>query len=184
MRIVGGKFRGRPLVTPKSNAIRPTTDRARESLFNILNSAYPDLFKGARVLDLFAGTGALGLEAMSRGANACCFVEEGVEGRGLLRTNIESLGLQGATRILRRDATQLGNIGTIKPFTLLFADPPYNKGLGEKALVSAASGGWIEPGAICILEESASAPPPRLPGFEPAGERRFGDTIIRIFRFV
>ncbi len=180
MRIVGGEFRGRVLAAPKSNEIRPTTDRVREALFNILASHYPGLFQGVRVLDLFAGTGALGFEALSRGAAACMFVENSVEGRGLIRSTMENLSLQGRSKILRRDATDLGEAGTIKPFGLVFADPPYGKGLGEQALASAASGGWLEPGAKAVVEESATAAFSPVAGFSIADERRYGDTIIRI----
>src|SRR5918998_411405 len=125
MRIVGGRLSGRPLAGPRSNAIRPTSDRLRESLFNILKHAYDLPDEETRVLDLFAGTGALGLEAISRGAAHVLFVESGVEGRGLIRTNIEALGLTGIARILRRDAASLGRAGTIAPFDLVFCDPPY-----------------------------------------------------------
>jgi len=180
MRIVGGDLRGRALAAPRSNEIRPTTDRVRESLFNILTSHYPGLFPGVRVLDLFAGTGALGFEALSRGAAACMFVENSIEGRGLIRTTMENMGLQGKAKILRRDATSLGEAGTIKPFGLVFADPPYAKGLGERALESASAGGWLERGAIAVVEESASAAFFPVSGFAIADERRYGDTIIRI----
>ena len=132
MRIVGGEFRGRPLATPRSNAIRPTTDRTREAVFNVLAHRFADKLDGARVLDLFAGTGALGLEALSRGAAYCVFIEEAAEGRGLIRSNVETFGLTGRTKIFRRDATSLGEAGTVPPFGLVFADPPYGKGLGEK----------------------------------------------------
>jgi 16S rRNA (guanine966-N2)-methyltransferase len=182
MRIVGGELRGREIAAPRSNNIRPTTDRVRESLFNILKSRYPGLFPGVRVLDLFAGTGALGFEALSRGASACMFVENSVEGRGLIRSTTESLSLQGRAKLLRRDATALGDIGTIKPFGLVFADPPYGKGLGEKALESALAGGWLEPAAIVVVEESASAAFLPIAGFDAADERRYGDTIVRILR--
>ena len=111
MRIVGGKFRGRALATPNTNAIRPTTDRTRESLFNILVHNYPEKFEATRVLDLFAGTGALGLEAISRGARYGVFIEESTEGRGLIRTNVEAFGLLGNTKIFRRDAAKLGDVG-------------------------------------------------------------------------
>src|SRR5687768_14621773 len=155
MRIVGGRLKGRPLAGPRSNAIRPTSDRLRESLFNILQHVYGLPGSDTRVLDLFAGTGALGVEAISRGAAHALFVESSVEGRGLIRTNVEALGLTGITRILRRDATDLGRAGTIPPFDLVFCDPPYGKGLGEAAMASAAAGGWLKPEALCILEESA-----------------------------
>ncbi|GGA78268.1 DNA methyltransferase [Brucella endophytica] len=180
MRIVGGKFRGRPLATPSSSAIRPTTDRTRESLFNILAHNYPEKLEGGRVLDLFAGTGALGIEAMSRGARACLFVEESVEGRGLLRQNIEAFGLQGQTKIFRRDACNLGAIGTMEPFDLVFADPPYGKGLGEKAFLSAFHGGWLNPDALLVLEEEADAVLALDDRFVIEDERAYGGTIVRL----
>jgi 16S rRNA (guanine966-N2)-methyltransferase len=183
VRIVGGEFRGRPLVTPKSHDIRPTTDRTRESLFNILNHAYPEALDGTRVLDCFAGTGAVGLEALSRGASAAMFVETSVEGRGLLRTNIETLGLQGRARILRRDAATLGPVGTMQPFDLLFADPPYGQGLGEKAFAAASAGGWLADGALAILEERANVEPDVGYPFRHLETREFGDTRMHFYRY-
>lgn len=183
MRIVGGEFRGRPIAAPKSQSIRPTTDRTRESLFNILSHSYPDVLDGTRVLDLFAGTGAVGFEAMSRGARHATFVEEGVEGRGLIQTTIESFGLMGRAKVLRRDATKLGAAGTIAPFDFAFADPPYGKGLGERALASAAAGGWLMPGALVLLEEKADVEPEVGPPFVPAETRQFGDTRIWFYRY-
>jgi 16S rRNA (guanine966-N2)-methyltransferase len=182
MRIVGGVFGGRLLVSPRSQAIRPTADRTRQAIFNMLEHRFQDCLAGARVLDLFAGTGALGIEALSRGASFCLFVEEGVEGRALLRANIESFGLQGRTRIFRRDATRLGEAGNMPPFDLLFADPPYGRGLGERALASTLGGGWLRPGALCVVEESAEASFSVVAGFSLAEERRYGDTIIRFLR--
>ena len=181
MRIVGGEFRGRPLATPRSNAIRPTTDRTREALFNVLAHRFGERLTGARVLDLFAGTGALGLEALSRGAASCLFVEESAEGRGLIRDNVEAFGLQGRTKIFRRDATKLGDAGTIQPFGLLFADPPYGKGFGEQALQAARQGGWLVPGALCVVEETASVPFDAGQGFSLVDERGYGETVIRLF---
>src|SRR5579884_3457973 len=137
MRVVGGRLRGRNLASPASREIRPTADRLRESLFNILSHAYGDPIAGARVLDLFAGTGALGIEALSRGAAFALFVDDGVEARALLRQNTEALGLGGVSRIFRRDATKLGPAHPLEPFSLVFLDPPYGQGLAEKALVSA-----------------------------------------------
>jgi 16S rRNA (guanine966-N2)-methyltransferase len=182
MRIVGGEFRGRSLAAPGSNDIRPTSDRLRQTLFDILMHAYPDHIRGARVLDLFAGTGALGLESLSRGAAYALFVEAGVEARGLIRRNIEALGLTGRTRVFRRDATRLGDAGTVPPFDLVFCDPPYGKGLGEEALTSAYAGRWLNPGAICVLEESAKASIEAIDGFEQFEERRIGDSQILFFR--
>lgn len=181
MRIVGGQFRGRSLAAPKSNLVRPTTDRTREALFNIIVHSWPQLLDGGRVLDLFAGTGALGLEAMSRGAGFGLFVDQSAEGRALLRTNIEALGLSGRAKIFRRDATDLGVPGTMAPFDLVFADPPYGKGLGEKALAALVAGGWLAPGALVIVEEAASATF-SAPGYELLDERQWGDTVVRFFR--
>lgn len=179
MRVVGGEFRGRGLATPRSSAIRPTTDRTREAVFNVLAHRYADRLEGGRVLDLFAGTGALGLEALSRGASYCLFIEESAEGRGLVRQNIETLGLQGRTKLFRRDATALGPSGTLGTFDLLFADPPYGKGLGERALQSARKGGWIGPGSLCVVEEAAETPFVPGDGFDIVDERAYGDTVIR-----
>jgi 16S rRNA (guanine966-N2)-methyltransferase len=183
MRIVGGEFRGRPLATPRTNAIRPTTDRTREALFNVLTHRFAEKLQGARVLDLFSGTGALGLEALSRGATFCMFIEESAEGRGLVRTNVETFGLQGRTKIFRRDATSLGPAGTVQPFDLLFADPPYGKGLGVAALQSARGGEWLRPGALCVVEEAATAPFDPGAGFSVIDERSYGETIIRLIAF-
>lgn len=179
MRIVGGELRGRPLATPRTQAIRPTTDRTREAVFNVLAHRFGEKLAGARVLDLFAGTGALGIEALSRGASYCVFIEESAEGRGLIRTNVEAFGLQGRTKVFRRDATKLGEAGTIAPFGLVFADPPYGKRLGEAALRSARDGGWLTSEALCIVEEAASAPFEPGPGFELIDERGYGETVIR-----
>lgn len=157
MRVVGGRLGGRALKGPSSNAIRPTTDRMRESLFNILAHRNAFTLEGARVLDLFAGTGAFSIEAISRGADFAVMVDIGAEARGLQRENAEALGLGGLTRIMRRDATKLGEVSPFAPFTLIFCDPPYDKGLGEAALASAIRGGWLAPGALVILEERATA---------------------------
>lgn len=184
MRIVGGAFRGRSLATPKagSQAIRPTTDRTRESLFNILSHAYADDIEGARVLDIFAGTGALGFEALSRGAASALFIEQSAEGRALIRTNVDTFGLQGRTKLFRRDATRMGDVGTIEPFDLVFADPPYGRGLGEKALASLREGGWLKPGALVVMEEAAAAEFAPPAGFDLVETREFGDTRLYIMR--
>lgn len=183
MRIVGGEFRGRNLASPKSNAIRPTIDRTRESLFNIIGHVYPDAIEGTRIIDLFAGTGAVGLEALSRGCRSALFVENGIEGRGLLWENIESLGLHGRARILRRDATKLGPVGTMEPCHFLFADPPYGQGLGEAGILAAHQGGWLVPGALVVLEEKADATLKVDPVFKPLEQRIFGDTRVDFFRY-
>jgi 16S rRNA (guanine966-N2)-methyltransferase len=184
MRIVGGKFRGRSIAAPKQNSrdIRPTSDRARESLFNILRHAHPEKLDGSRVLDLFAGTGALGFEAMSRGAAFVLFIEMGSQGRGLVRETMHNLGLQGAAKLFRRDATKLGDIGTLEPFDLVFADPPYSKRLGEGALNALRDGGWLKNDALIVLEEASSAPFVLPEGYILSGERRTGDTILRFIK--
>ena len=178
MRIVGGKFRGAALAGPKTNRIRPTSDRLRETIFNILAHGFDDPVNGARVLDLFAGTGALGLEAMSRGAAHCLFVEQAADARALIRRNVEALGLTGATRIFRRDATRLGPAGTIGTFDVVFCDPPYGKSLAEAALASALAGGWIAEDAVIVVEEQAMAPFEAPKGLRVADQRVVGDSQI------
>jgi len=155
MRVVGGRLRGRVLAGPKSSAIRPTADRLRESLFNILAHAYGDPVAGARVLDLFAGTGALGIEAQSRGAAFTLFVDDGAEARALIRENVVAFGLGGVTRIFRRDATKLGPAHPVEPFSLAFLDPPYGQGLAAPALViveAAAKSAFAVPTGFSELE--------------------------------
>lgn len=182
MRIVGGRHRGAALAGPKTMAIRPTTDRLRETLFNVLAHAMDDPVTDARVLDLFSGTGALGLEALSRGARFVLFVEESAEARGLIRANVEKLGQTGATKIWRRDATRLGPLSGIEPFDLVFLDPPYGRGLGEKALAAARAGGWLADGALCVLEEAADAPFERPEGFDLVDDRDYGEARVRFLR--
>ncbi|HZP19540.1 MAG TPA: 16S rRNA (guanine(966)-N(2))-methyltransferase RsmD [Bauldia sp.] len=181
MRVVGGEFRGRPLATPEGEGIRPTSDRVRQTLFDILAHAHGDAARGARVLDLFAGTGALGIEALSRGARHVLFVEEAAEARALIRRNVEAFNLTGRTRIFRRDATRLGEAGAGQ-FDLVFADPPYGKGLGEAALAAAQAGGWLAPAALCVLEESAAAGLAPIAGLAPLDERVIGDTRLAFYR--
>jgi 16S rRNA (guanine966-N2)-methyltransferase len=176
MRIVGGSLRGRTLAGPKSAAIRPTADRLRESLFNILAHAYGDPVGGARVLDLFAGTGALGIEALSRGADFALFIDQGAEARALLRENVTSLGLGGRSRIFRRDATKLGPVHPLEPFSLAFLDPPYGQGLAHEALAAARIGGWLLPGALVIVEEAAKAQFSAPEGFRERERRPYDDT--------
>jgi 16S rRNA (guanine966-N2)-methyltransferase len=183
MRVVAGRLRNRALKAPTSQEIRPTSDRLRESLFNILAHRYGDAAQGARVLDLFAGTGALGVEALSRGASFVLFVDEGVEARGLIRENTMALGLSGVTKIFRRDATMLGPITALEPFNLVFCDPPYRQGLGEKALASAAEGGWLQAGALAVLEEAADAAFAAPARFTLADERAQGETVLRFLRY-
>jgi len=183
MRIVGGKFRGLSLATPKSDSIRPTTDRSRESLFNILSHSDELDFDGARVIDLFAGTGALGLEALSRGAEFALFIEEGAEARGLIRTNMETCKQNGNAKIFRRDATKLGSAGTMHPFTLAFLDPPYGKGLGEKALTSLHDGKWLVDGAMVVFEEAIRADVKIPTNFHLIDERTYGTSAIKFLHY-
>jgi 16S rRNA (guanine966-N2)-methyltransferase len=182
MRVVGGRLRSRPIAGPKGPGFRPTADRLRESLFNILQHAYGDPVQGARVLDLFAGTGALGIEALSRGASFALFVDDGVEARALLRQNSESLGLGGVSRIFRRDATKLGPAYPIEPFSLVFLDPPYGKGLAEKALASAREGGWLKPDALIVVEEAAEIGFKAPEGFDELERRAYDDTELIFLR--
>ncbi len=184
MRIVGGKFRGRAITPPEHDGVRPTSDRVRESIFNILAHGIEGFRLGnARVIDLFAGTGALGLEALSRGAQYCLFVEDGAETRALIRDNVEALGLTGATKIFRRDATSLGPAGAMAPFDLAFLDPPYGQGLGERALASLKDGGWLVPGAVIVWEERANSLTPWPDGFTERDRRVYGDTQVAIGQF-
>jgi 16S rRNA (guanine966-N2)-methyltransferase len=178
MRIIAGRFRGKPLVTPADESIRPTADRVRESIFDILASRLGQSFEGLRVLDLFAGTGAMGLEALSRGAAGVVLVDTGVEARGVIRDNIEAMGSGGVAKLLRRDATALGPSGTMGAFDLIFLDPPYQQGLGEKALASARDGGWIAPDATIVLEESRNAVLALPDGFMLDDKRQYGGAAV------
>lgn len=180
MRIIAGRFRGKQLLTPEDEAIRPTADRVRESIFDILSSRLGPNFDGIRVLDLFAGTGALGLEALSRGASGAVLVDTGAESRGLIRDNIEAMGVAGIAKLLRRDATALGPSGTMGAFDLIFLDPPYGHGLGEKALLSAREGGWIAPDATIVLEEAREAVVTLPDGFTLDDRREYGAAAVHL----
>jgi 16S rRNA (guanine966-N2)-methyltransferase len=183
MRIVAGRFKGARIEAPKGTATRPTADRVRQALFNVLEHGRSRLdFEGARVLDLFAGSGALGLEALSRGARFCLFVEERAEARAAIRRNVEALALTGITKIFRRDATRLGEAGNVAPFDLIFLDPPYGRGLGEQALAAAVGGGWCAADAIAVLEERADAAIALPPPFLELDARSYGHTAIHIAR--
>lgn len=201
MRIVGGAWRGRPLAGPKTHDIRPTSDRLREAVFNVLAHAHlvdacfvrapadPAIaavrapFEDLRVLDLFAGTGALGLEALSRGAVFALFVDDGAQARGLIRANVETLGAGGVSRIFRRDATRLGAIGPMVPFDLVFCDPPYGRALASPALVAAADGGWLRPGAVVVVEEARAAAFAPPAGFTLLETRDYGETAVTFLRW-
>lgn len=188
MRVVGGTLRGRPLHPPPASAaatLRPTGDRVRESIFNLLaHGTYgnPPPPTGQRVLDLFAGTGALGIEALSRGAQHCVFVESDPAARALIRRNLETLDLIGAARVFRRDATRLGR-ATGPPFELVLLDPPYAApAAGAAALEAARRGGWVGPAAVAVLEGATATEPPAPRGWTPVSHRTYGTTQVTILR--
>lgn len=187
MRIVAGAFRGRPLVAPKGHSTRPTADRTRQALFNVLEHAKwgPDLM-GARVIDLFAGSGALGIEALSRGAAFCLFVERGAPACAAIRANLAALGLEARARIDRRDAAALPPRATAdgEAYDIAFLDPPYGEGLGEATLTQLAHGGWLAPDAIVSLERGAGDPASVPAGFERIDERRWGVARVSFLRAV
>jgi 16S rRNA (guanine966-N2)-methyltransferase len=178
VRIVGGRLRGRLLEAPASRAIRPTSERLRESIFDILIHRHAGVVEGARVVDLFAGSGALGIEALSRGAKFALFVDNGPEARALLRANVEVFALGGVTRIWRADATLLGKAPAGPPFTLAFLDPPYDKGLAGPALTGLVEGGWLAPGALVVIEESAEAEIGAATALRIIDERVYGETKV------
>ena len=186
MRIIGGARKGTRLAAPGAQGggkahLRPTSDRVRESIFNLLEHGdYPSI-EGLRVLDLFAGTGALGLEALSRGAARAVFIDDGPASRGLIRQNIETLDVIGQTKLWRRNATRLGPCRG-DPYDLVFVDPPYAKGLGAQALSSALDGGWIASGAVIVLEEALDADPPTDLDLQLIDDRTYGETRVVIFR--
>jgi len=185
MRIVSGQYRGKAIVAPPGEATRPTSDRARQAVFNILEHAAwaPDLH-GARVIDVFAGSGALGLEALSRGAGFCLFVETDDAARGAIRENIDAMHLFGVTRVHRRDATDLGPrpASAGAPFDIAFLDPPYAKGLGEKAVAELHAHGWLAPGAILMFERGRGEVDPVLEGFEQIDARDYGAARVLFYR--
>ena len=183
MRIIAGRFGGRPLATPSGAAVRPTADRVREALFNILAHGIDGFaFADIRVLDLFAGTGALGIEALSRGSTSCLFVEEAAPARASIRRNVEALGLTGVTKIFRRDATDLGPAGAHGGAGLAFLDPPYGKGLAEGALLSLLQGGWLAPAAVVVIEEGKTAHVTLPPQVTAIDQRSWGDTQVLFAR--
>lgn len=182
MRIIAGTCRGRRLASlgagDAAAQLRPTSDRVRESLFSLLIAGHDDPVKGAQVLDLFAGTGALGLEALSRGAAQARFVESGRVALGLLQQNIALCRMEDRAQVIRRDARRPGPAPGAHD--LVFLDPPYGRALGEAALAAALEGGWIAPGALVVWEESAPiAPPAPLALLD---QRRYGDTTLSILR--
>lgn len=186
MRIVSGEFRGRAIVTPAGERTRPTSDRARQAVFNILeHAAWSPGLRELRVIDLFAGSGALGFEALSRGATFCLFVETDEQARGAIRQNVDAMGLFGRTRVHRRDATDLGvRPGADGPaFNLAFLDPPYGKGLGETALAKLAAGGWLADGAVVMFERGSDEPDFAVEGFEKLDARDYGAARVHFLRF-
>ena len=183
MRVIGGRLRGRNIASPSTQAIRPTQDRLREALFNILMHAYENPMLDARVLDLFAGTGALGIEAVSRGAKFTLFVDNGSEARALLRDNVESLGLGGVTKVYRRDAADPGPAHPVEPFSLVFIDPPYRMKLAEKSLVALRDGGWLVPQALVVVEEAKDAGFTAPEGYEELERRAYDDTEFTFLRY-
>jgi 16S rRNA (guanine966-N2)-methyltransferase len=186
LRIVSGDFRGKALITPAGDNTRPTSDRARQAIFNILEHApWSEGVRDRRVIDLFAGSGALGFEALSRGASFCLFVETDEAARGAIRDNVDAMHLFGRTRVHRRSATDLGvRPGADGPaFDLAFLDPPYAKGLGEEALARLSAGGWLADGAIVVFERGSSEPPFDAPGYEMLDARDYGAARVHFLKY-
>ncbi|MEO0328927.1 MAG: 16S rRNA (guanine(966)-N(2))-methyltransferase RsmD [Pseudomonadota bacterium] len=181
MRIIGGRFRGQFINAPAGFTARPTTDRVRENIFNILQSRLE--FDGLRVLDLFAGSGALGFEAISRGAGYCLFIEQSKKVLPVLHQSIQKFSLDDEVDVLGIDCRQLGAIGETNPFDLVFADPPYSKGLGERAASMVAKDGWLAPGALLVLEEDKGSLPDEITHFDMIDRRFYGQTGIGLFKF-
>lgn len=178
MRIVAGRLKGRTLKGPGSNRVRPTSDRLRETIFDILIHAYGNPVEGARVIDLFAGTGAMGFEALSRGASLALFVEQAAAACAILRANIQTLGLEKAARVLRGNACKLGIAPDGEEYNLLFLDPPYGRGLAPPALAALRDGSWLAQNALLVIEESAGARIVLPEGYALCETRRFGATQI------
>jgi 16S rRNA (guanine966-N2)-methyltransferase len=185
MRITAGKFKAHALVAPGDAGVRPTSDKVRQAIFNILEHkdfGFAFTLEGARVVDLFAGTGAMGLEAVSRGARYCLFVDDAAASRALIRQNVEAFGLTGVTKIWRRDAATLGPLDTLAPFDLAFLDPPYRKGLLALALAGLRSGGWLNAPALIVAEMAEDEDLPSTDGYAMLDDRVYGDTRVVIFK--
>jgi len=181
VRIAAGKFGGRQLGAPADLKLRPTSDKVRQAIFNVI--AHKDFgfgfkLKDTRVVDLFAGTGAMGIEALSRGAKYCLFIDNAAESRALIRRNVEALGLTGTTKIWRRDATELGLLDTLQPFDLAFLDPPYRKDFLEPALKSLRDGGWLKERSLVVAETSGDETAPAVPGYTLLDDRTYGETRV------
>ncbi|MGU3454914.1 16S rRNA (guanine(966)-N(2))-methyltransferase RsmD [Brevundimonas sp. M1A4_2e] len=185
MRIVAGSLKGRAIVTPEGQNTRPTSDRARQAIFNVLEHApWAEGLHEARVIDLYAGSGALGFEALSRGAGFSLFVDTDDGARGAIRENMDAYGLFGRCRVHRRSATDLGpRPGSAgEAFTLAFLDPPYAKGLGEQTLARLLEGGWLAPGAIVVFERGSDEPDIDTPGYERLDARDYGAARVLFLR--
>jgi len=185
MRIVAGSLKGRAITAPEGQNTRPTSDRARQAIFNVLEHAsWAEPLDGARIIDLYAGSGALGYEAISRGAAFCLFVEIEDEARGAIRENADAWGLMGRTRVHRRSATDLG----VRPgsageaFDIAFLDPPYRKGLGEQTLARLLEGNWLKPGATVVFERGSDEPEIDTPGYERLDARDYGAARVLFLR--
>lgn len=185
MRIVSGSLKGRAITAPEGQNTRPTSDRARQAVFNVLeHAAWAEPLSGARVIDLYAGSGALGFEAISRGAAFALFVEIDEEARGAIRENADAWGLMGRTRVHRRSATDLG----VRPgsageaFDIAFLDPPYRKGLGEQTLARLLEGNWLKPGATVVFERGSDEPEIETPGYERLDARDYGAARVLFLR--
>ena len=177
MRVIAGSRKGHKLVAPRGLETRPTSDRVRENIFNLIGPV-----DDAKVLDLFAGSGALGIEALSRGADFALFIDDSAEARALLRENVAALGLGGVSRIFRRNAVGLGAAHPLPPFSLAFLDPPYGRALAEAALAAARAGGWLTAGALAVVEEAADAAFAAPAGFDELERRRYDDTSLILLR--
>jgi 16S rRNA (guanine966-N2)-methyltransferase len=185
LRITAGKFGGRTLQAPSGPAIRPTSDKVRQAIFNVIEHkdfGFAFALEAVRCADLFAGTGAMGLEALSREAAFALFIDADAASRAIIRENVEALGLTGVTKIWRRDASALGKLDTLSPFGLAFIDPPYRKGLIAPALASLRDGGWLTKPALVIAEMAEDETLPSTDGYEPLDERVYGDTRVLFLR--
>jgi 16S rRNA (guanine966-N2)-methyltransferase len=185
VRIVGGSHRGRPIAVPEGDKVRPTSDRARESLFNILEhgrwAASGSPIAGARVLDAFAGTGALGLEALSRGAAHVTFLELAPVALAVLKANVAALKEGARVTILRGDA--VAPVRAPDPCSLVFLDPPYGKDLAPPTLKNLAAAGWLTPNAVVVLEVGAKEEFAAPAGFTIEDERRYGAARLVLMRY-
>lgn len=185
MRIVAGSLKGRSIVTPEGQGTRPTSDRARQAVFNVLeHAAWAEPLDGMRVMDLYAGSGALGFEAISRGAAFALFVETDEEARGAIRENADAYGVMGRSRVHRRSAIDLGSRpgSDGEAFDLAFLDPPYRKGLGEQTLLRLLEGGWLKPGALVVFERGSDEPEIDTPGYERLDARNYGAARVLFLR--